>query len=44
MNVFEKLASSISGAINLILGEDIQRSADKYIGQYPYLNTYNSSS
>ncbi len=44
MGIFEKVVSSLSGALDLILGEDIQRPADRYIGQYPYLNTYNSSS
>jgi hypothetical protein len=40
LKIFEKVASSLDGALSLILGEDTKRPADKYIGQYPYLDTY----
>ena len=40
MNVLEKIASSLENALDLILGDDIQKRADKYIEQYIYPNKY----
>jgi len=40
VGVFEKVASSLENALDLILGEDIQKRADKYIEQYLYPNGY----
>ena len=40
MDVLEKVTSSLENALDLILGEDIQKRADKYIGQYLYPNRY----
>ena len=40
MSVLEKVASSLENALELILGEDIQKRADKYIEQYIYPNRY----
>ena len=40
MSVLEKVASSLENALDLILGEDIQERADKYIEQYPYPRGY----
>ena len=40
MNVLEKIASSLENALDLILGDDIQKRADKYIEQHIYPNKY----
>ena len=40
MDVLEKVALSLENALDLILGEDIQKRADKYIEQYLYPNGY----
>ena len=40
LNVLEKVASSLGNALDLILGEDIQKRADKYIEQYLYPNKH----
>ena len=40
MDVLEKLASSLENALDLILGEDIQKRADKYIEQNLYPSGY----
>ena len=40
LDVLEKVASSLENALDLFLGEDIQKRADKYIEQYLYFNTY----
>jgi len=40
MDLLGKVASSLENALDLILGEDIQERADKYIEQYLYPNRY----
>ena len=38
MEILEKVVSSLENALDLVLGEDIQKRADKYIEQYLYPN------
>lgn len=40
MDILEKVASSLENALDLILGEDIQKRADKYIEQHLYPRGY----
>ncbi|GEM_PF-5774230 len=40
MEILEKVVSSLENALDLVLGEDIQKRADKYIEQYLYPNRY----
>jgi len=40
VEILEKVASSLESALDLILGEDIQKRADKYIEQHLYPNRY----
>jgi hypothetical protein len=40
LEILEKVASSLENALDLILGVDIQKRADKYIEQYQYPNKY----
>jgi hypothetical protein len=40
VEILEKVVSSLENALDLVLGEDIQKRADKYIEQYIYPNRY----
>jgi hypothetical protein len=40
VEILEKVVSSLENALDLVLGEDIQKRADKYIEQYLYPNRY----
>jgi hypothetical protein len=40
VDILGKVASSFSNALDLILGEDIQKRTDKFVKQYQYPTRY----